>query len=147
MTEVDFRHTITSIQDITKYVRGGHGKFTMQSIPTGKHLTYQVSSPKEIDLTKDRPLWISFLNYQNEFEFIGTLWEDNLVFKLGKKARVTEDAPCVAGIKWLTDHIRKSQNLPETMLFWHEGVCCRCGRPLTNPESIERGIGPFCASM
>ncbi|HEY6020994.1 MAG TPA: DUF6011 domain-containing protein [Candidatus Paceibacterota bacterium] len=24
------------------------------------------------------------------------------------------------------------------------GVCCQCGRTLTNPESIERGIGPIC---
>jgi hypothetical protein len=25
------------------------------------------------------------------------------------------------------------------------GVCCDCGTVLTNPESIERGIGPVCA--
>lgn len=27
----------------------------------------------------------------------------------------------------------------------HEGRCCRCGRMLTTPESIEAGIGPECA--
>ena len=26
------------------------------------------------------------------------------------------------------------------------GVCCCCGRELTNDESIERGIGPICAA-
>jgi hypothetical protein len=26
------------------------------------------------------------------------------------------------------------------------GACALCGRTLTNPESIERGIGPVCAS-
>lgn len=26
------------------------------------------------------------------------------------------------------------------------GVCCCCGKTLTNPESIEAGIGPVCAS-
>lgn len=25
------------------------------------------------------------------------------------------------------------------------GVCCQCGRTLTNPDSIEAGIGPICA--
>lgn len=25
------------------------------------------------------------------------------------------------------------------------GVCCRCGATLTNPDSIEAGIGPICA--
>lgn len=28
--------------------------------------------------------------------------------------------------------------------IWHEGRCCRCGRTLTVPESIEMGIGPEC---
>lgn len=28
----------------------------------------------------------------------------------------------------------------------HEGRCCVCGRPLTNPGSIEAGIGPKCSS-
>ena len=26
------------------------------------------------------------------------------------------------------------------------GICCRCGRMLTNEDSIEAGIGPICAS-
>ena len=26
------------------------------------------------------------------------------------------------------------------------GICCNCGRKLTNEESIEAGIGPICAS-
>ena len=26
------------------------------------------------------------------------------------------------------------------------GVCCRCGAPLTDEESIARGMGPVCAS-
>jgi hypothetical protein len=29
----------------------------------------------------------------------------------------------------------------------HEGKCCRCGRKLTVPASIESGIGPECAAM
>jgi len=29
----------------------------------------------------------------------------------------------------------------------HEGKCCRCGRRLTVPASVESGIGPECAKM
>lgn len=29
---------------------------------------------------------------------------------------------------------------------WHTGRCSRCGRLLTVPESIEKGIGPECES-
>jgi len=28
--------------------------------------------------------------------------------------------------------------------FWHACLCRRCGRLLTDPRSIERGIGPAC---
>ena len=31
-------------------------------------------------------------------------------------------------------------------MLHHEGRCCRCGRPLTVPSSVESGIGPECAS-
>jgi len=29
----------------------------------------------------------------------------------------------------------------------HCGKCARCGRMLTDPESIERGIGPVCVGL
>ena len=28
--------------------------------------------------------------------------------------------------------------------FYHMGKCCVCKRALTNPDSIEKGIGPYC---
>ena len=28
--------------------------------------------------------------------------------------------------------------------LFHEGKCCRCGLPLTNPLSISRGLGDDC---
>ena len=28
-----------------------------------------------------------------------------------------------------------------------EGACCRCNRPLTNPQSIKTGIGPICEGL
>jgi hypothetical protein len=36
--------------------------------------------------------------------------------------------------------------LPKGLKVHHEGRCCRCGRKLTVPESIETGLGPECAS-
>lgn len=36
--------------------------------------------------------------------------------------------------------------LPERYRIQHEGRCGKCGRSLTNPESIASGIGPVCAT-
>ncbi len=30
---------------------------------------------------------------------------------------------------------------------WHDNKCCLCGKPLTDPRSIELGIGPHCEKM
>jgi hypothetical protein len=34
--------------------------------------------------------------------------------------------------------------LPNHVQLMHTGVCGYCGRPLTDPESVLRGIGPIC---
>jgi UDP-N-acetylglucosamine 2-epimerase len=39
---------------------------------------------------------------------------------------------------------RESEAIPEIEVF-HMGACLRCGRALTTPESITRGLGPDCA--
>lgn len=40
-------------------------------------------------------------------------------------------------------------NAKQAMLDFglQSGVCGRCGSPLTDPQSLERGIGPKCATM
>jgi hypothetical protein len=35
--------------------------------------------------------------------------------------------------------------LPGSVDVLHSGRCGRCGRTLTTPDSIERGLGPECA--
>jgi hypothetical protein len=48
-------------------------------------------------------------------------------------------------VRNLTAHDKLT--LEQAEAYGHEhGVCCLCGRELTNPDSIERGIGPVCAS-
>lgn len=47
-------------------------------------------------------------------------------------------------IRELTADMRMS--LEQAKEFGHiYGVCCKCGRTLTNEESIAAGIGPICA--
>lgn len=46
-------------------------------------------------------------------------------------------------LNWYKSDVEKMQNHE----IWHEGVCGKCGQPLTVPESIERGLGPVCAKQ
>lgn len=148
--EIELRHAIPNIADISSYVRGGKGKFTLLSTKTNVHRTYSMYTPEDQNPLLDRRLYVKFLNGLNEFEFIGTIWEASsskqLTFTLGRSVRPTLEADCVKGILWLVDKLNWNKEL-KGIIFFHEGICCRCGRSLTNPESIERGIGPYCASQ
>lgn len=37
-----------------------------------------------------------------------------------------------------------ANRIPDKLQFYHTGRCGYCGRPLTDPESMARGIGPTC---
>ena len=47
-------------------------------------------------------------------------------------------------IRFLFNHI---DDVPDNLRVYHEGKCCRCGRTLTTPESIKKGIGPECEAI
>ena len=69
-------------------------------------------------------------------DFVGGIMGDG-------KFKPRRDAPA-----WVADTIQKVASDPEgqARLFGQvTGVCCCCGRELTDKHSIEAGIGPICA--
>jgi len=57
-------------------------------------------------------------------------------------AGVGADAANFRAFDWLTRRLRQGAALPAGVEVWHDGCCGRCGRRLTDPGSVERGIGP-----
>jgi hypothetical protein len=48
-------------------------------------------------------------------------------------------------ILFLMEAIKNPQLLRDRKVsLLHEGKCCRCALPLTNPASIDRGLGDDC---
>jgi hypothetical protein len=63
------------------------------------------------------------------------------------KSKVSKDAPSARAFNWFYQLVI-AQGAPLGQLeFWHSGKCCRCGRKLTVPSSIESGWGPECAKF
>jgi hypothetical protein len=65
--------------------------------------------------------------------------------KIIKKGEVV-DTPSATAIGWVLRNIEKNridvvQNGVEIM---HAGKCIKCGKTLTDAESIEIGLGPIC---
>lgn len=153
---------ITDPAAIRNLVTAGCATFTVVSTRTGTRFTYKVEAPQEetdaggLRREADKPLrFVKVLtgpDNTSDYRYAGTLrpdgghWEGLRFTHGGQKAKLREDVPSVLGFGWLVAALRANavEKLAQVE-FWHEGKCCRCGRKLTDPESVSRGLGPECA--
>ena len=132
-----------SVANSLDFILGGKAIFTLKSLQTGKHFTYQVKASKD-----EKCFFVQGLTGScntDDYEYIGLIFAANNKFVHGKKSRINADAPIVKAFNFAFQYaINKSTN--KSLEFYHVGKCCRCGRPLTTPESVTNGIGSDCAS-
>ena len=122
------------------YVLAGKSTITIMSRTTGTRFTYRVT--KSDAQPGQWPVFFVALlsgpDNERDFQYLGTIFSYG--FSLTKKSRASRDAKSVVAFDWLSKHWEDPR-----VEVWHEGVCGRCGRKLTVPESIESGLGPICA--
>lgn len=136
----------TTLQDALMFTLAGNARLTLVSKKTGTRFTYRVRQPKGTRSSTGRVVhFVSILtgsDNESSFSYLGTIF-DGGNYRHGIKSRVTEDASCAKVWSWFWPRLRNGHGL-EQVEIWHEGRCGRCGRALTVPESIKRGIGPEC---
>jgi len=126
----------------------GNATITAKSVATGNHFTYKIQKPKTNSGPKD-VFFVKVLtgnNNMSDYTFFGTVFRDTngtYEYRHGRHARITTDAPSVRGFLFILNHLKDNKKINGLELY-HEGKCCKCGRKLTTPESIERGVGPEC---
>jgi len=117
--------------------------FTLENSETGNYLTFKVKQIKknykevpgqfaiECKTLGDKAHGYKFLGFVdlNERKFKKRYWDSNFV---GFKTWV-----------WLLKNLERLEDFTKLAIY-HEGRCCKCGMPLTVPESIDSGIGPDC---
>ena len=122
------------------FLLGGHCVATVKSEKTGKHFTYRVNLPKK----QGAALGFVEVNCgDGGYKYIGSIFPEG--FRHSPKSPVKADAPSVKGFSWLWRCTEKPELLDQAEVS-HSGICCRCGRELTNPESVALGLGPICAT-
>lgn len=127
------------------FFTAGNATFTVTN-PQGVHYTFKISRPRNAEPTC--PLFVSLLSGADnvsDYTYVGILTDAGAV-KLTRKSRLLESSLPVKVIRWALNEIKAGRQLPKGYTCQHEGKCCRCGRMLTTPESIDSGIGPECAS-
>lgn len=126
-------------QNIEQYILAGNATITIRSAKTGTRFTYKIRA------AKDGPVhFVSLLrgsDNDGDFSYIGFI-RAGAFFHGGAKSRASKEAPSVIAFGWTW---KNRGQLDGKVEVWHEGRCGRCGRKLTVPESVERGLGPECS--
>lgn len=125
------------------FFEGGKAIFTVSN-PSGEYYTYRISHKKGM------PFFVSLLtgaDNTSDYTYLGVYVPQHHSVVLTDKSKYTEDTKPVRVIRWAIKRVVSGEDLPLGYGIQHEGRCCRCGRMLTTPESIEQGIGPECIKM
>lgn len=127
-----------------RFLFAGKAIFTIRNNDTGNRFTYRVLRPKRIT---DDVYFVSVLtgsDNNSSYTFFGTIF-DKTTFKISKKTKIGMDSMSIKAFMWFWKTLLSNQPFPPQVQIWHEGLCGKCGKKLTVPESVDIGLGPVCA--
>lgn len=129
-----------------------NGRYSIESTQTGEHRTFWVrTQPADAEFAPGKRVLALLTGSQNDdwasytgFAFVDDGGIHVWTSKRGPGKRFEE----YADLLWtLALDGAFSPWTEKGFRILMEGACCRCNRPLTNPESIRTGIGPICESL
>lgn len=125
------------------YILGGNATVTLVSRRTGDRFTYRVrrAPPRSGQTEEQLPYFVSVLtgpDNTRDYSYLGTIFPDGN-FRLTKGSKISANAPSAKAWDWTWHNLDTDR-----VEVWHEGICSRCGRPLTDPASVAAGLGPTC---
>ena len=129
----------------------GKAIFTLRSIKTGERFTYKIAVPN--DKNKRYKYHASLLtgpDNTKDYSYLGQFTINDsgiLEYRHSDRVKTTMKAPSVVALMWVMGKLVNSVNIDEKVEIWHEGNCLRCGKRLTDPESIASGYGKDCREI
>jgi hypothetical protein len=116
-------------------------EFTVKSLKTGKDFTYSISR------AEFKGKWYTHIRVEKGYRVfvrLGTYFNGTITNK-GSKV-TTPSALAIAHVLKYVE-LGMSEKLDEVVELRHVGKCLRCNRELSDPISIDRGLGPVCISF
>lgn len=135
---------VLNLVQLKEFITGGKAFLTIRNNNSGERRTYKFFKYK--NQTNPHMVYVNGmvgLDNENSYTFLGRFDIRNLQYIHKINSRINEDAVIVKGIKYMLFQLANNTT-HAAIEYWHEGKCCRCGRLLTTPESIDAGIGPEC---
>jgi len=146
--QTDDKHQMLDVNDIKKFILAGNATFTLESTRTGKWFTYKVNKKEfkndagEVDKTF---YFVSILrgpSNESDYTYLGTI-NSKFYVNTTPKSKISADSISFKALSFFASYLRKGE-MHDEINFYHEGICGKCGKKLTTPESVAIGLGPIC---
>jgi hypothetical protein len=155
-TEVDAIEASADVPHVAelseKFLLAGNAVFTVTN-PKGDHYTFRVRRVESEWPQGSGRMGVSyFVNVKVSgqdrlYAYIGLLNPTTGTVKTTQKSMYVPGSKEYDVASWACQAVIGCKMVPAGYHIEHAGRCGKCGRQLTDPQSIERGIGPECWSM
>lgn len=135
--------TLLTKEFVPGVVLGGNATITLQSGNTGRFFTYKIKRSEKHNNLYFINLLIGTDN-ENDYSYIGCYYSDTEYFHAAKQWKDKNRVAWPKSLRAISFLFDKLHNVPDNLYVYNNGKCACCGRKLTTPESIQRGIGPEC---
>lgn len=125
------------------FLTAGKATFTFTSI-SGEHFTFLVERPEKFRGEFFGSVMKGTDN-ETDFRYVGMVHEASLTIRGTKGSKFAADSKEFKVFARALDIVAGRKALPAGYSLLRSEQCGRCGRKLTNPTSIDNGIGPECA--
>lgn len=133
------QNQIISKETFVAFALAGSATFTITSVASGQHYTYRISASRDGNVH-----FVSALVNGDHYTYIGIIGSDGK-FRRTAKSKLSTESRRFQTFCWFWNLANGTGSFPEALVVQHDGRCGRCGRQLTNPESINTGLGPVCS--
>ena len=128
-----------NVVDLKEYLFLGKAFLTVKSLKTNTHFTYRISiAPSNGTI---HFVWVK--SFENKFVYLG-LVRNKTIFERSQGSLFTQESLPFIAFNYLFSIALRNTSFPTELEVYHTGQCGRCGRFITHPTSIKRGIGPEC---
>lgn len=144
MSDIGNNEVVVGIRD---FILGGTAEFTILQDAVKDKPSYCVKY--KVVRNDNGTCWFVHTEVTNGSDLVsngknliyqGYLKKDK-TFHVGKKGKQDYNQKAIKGLLWVLTH---SDNMPSIVHVYHHGKCSRCGRKLTDVESLKCGLGPTC---
>jgi hypothetical protein len=115
--------------------------FTIRSKKSGKDYTFKVS---QVPFKDNNYIHIKVETEYLNFKYMGWYRDGKII---NKKLEV--NTPASQAVSWFLRQMFSNNfdNLNQSLDIFHLGKCLKCGKTLTDSNSIEVGFGPVCRNF